>query len=85
MGYNPTIIMRWHGCCRHCAGLQRNRSLSGLDDFSITNPALFDHSLVLSSKYLTDLYLLEMASRNEGCLVTLDRNIPRMRFRRRGQ
>jgi toxin-antitoxin system PIN domain toxin len=47
-----------------------------VDDFSITDPTLFDHSLILSSKYLTDLYLLNMASRNGGCLATFDRNIP---------
>jgi|TARA_B110000037_G_scaffold161873_1_gene182868 toxin-antitoxin system PIN domain toxin len=46
------------------------------DDFSITDRSLFDHNLVLSSKYLTDLYLLKLASRNGGCLATFDRNIP---------
>lgn len=46
------------------------------DDFSITDTAIFDHGLTLSSKHLTDLYLLEMAARNKGCLVTFDRNIP---------
>jgi toxin-antitoxin system PIN domain toxin len=46
------------------------------DAFSITDPTLFDRSLILSSKYLTDLYLLKMASKNDGCLATFDRNIP---------
>lgn len=46
------------------------------DAFSITDPTLFDHSLILSSIYLTDLYLLKMASGNDGCLATFDRNIP---------
>lgn len=46
------------------------------DDFSITDTSLFDHSRILSSKYLTDLYLLKMASKNSGRLATFDRNIP---------
>jgi uncharacterized protein len=46
------------------------------DDFSITDPTFFDHGLILSSKYLTDLYLLKMASGKGGCLATFDRNIP---------
>jgi len=61
---------------RHLAFAKNSDHQFWADDFSITDPSLFDHALTLSSKHLTDLYLLEMATRNGGCLVTFDRNIP---------
>ena len=46
------------------------------DDVSIADPAVFDHSRILGPRQLTDVYLLALAVRNGGRLVTLDRGIP---------
>jgi toxin-antitoxin system PIN domain toxin len=46
------------------------------DTISISDPARFDHDRVLSSRHLTNLYLLALAVANRGCLVTFDRKIP---------
>jgi toxin-antitoxin system PIN domain toxin len=46
------------------------------DRISLCNPALFAHGKILSSKYLTDLYLLALAVEQQGRLVTFDQNIP---------
>jgi uncharacterized protein len=45
---------------------------------SIRDPRHFLHGSILSSKHLTDLYLLALAAENQGCLVTFDQNIPLM-------
>ena len=46
------------------------------DSISLCDPSLFDHSKMLTSKHLTDIYLLALAVVNHGRLVTFDRNIP---------
>ena len=46
------------------------------DSISISDPNLFAFDQVLSSKHLTDLYLIALAASNDGCFVTFDRKIP---------
>jgi toxin-antitoxin system PIN domain toxin len=46
------------------------------DDFSIIDPEVFDHSFILGPKQLTDVYLLALAVKHGGRLVTFDRGIP---------
>lgn len=45
------------------------------DDISLLGTSLFDWSYVLSSKHVTDMYLLALAVQNQGRLVTFDRRI----------
>jgi uncharacterized protein len=45
------------------------------DSISFREPGRFDHGAILSSKHLTDLYLLALAVENQGCLVTFDQHI----------
>jgi predicted nucleic acid-binding protein len=42
------------------------------DSLSILDPSRFDHSRILSSKHLTDIYLLSLAVEKSGRLVTFD-------------
>lgn len=46
------------------------------DDLSIADPDVFDRSRILGPNQITDVYLLALAVRNGGRLVTLDRGIP---------
>lgn len=46
------------------------------DDISILDSRLFRHTHIHSAKQLTDLYLLGLAVRHQGCLVTFDQRIP---------
>lgn len=46
------------------------------DDISILDGHLFRHTHIHSPKQLTDLYLLGLAVRHQGCLVTFDQRIP---------
>ena len=46
------------------------------DLLSIRDQLHFKHASILSSKHLTDLYLLALAVENHGCLVTFDQHIP---------
>jgi toxin-antitoxin system PIN domain toxin len=46
------------------------------DDISIADGALFDSSRILGPKQITDVYLLALAVKNGGRLVTFDRAIP---------
>jgi uncharacterized protein len=46
------------------------------DDVSLLNSAAFDHHKIHGPRQLTDLYLLGLAVKNQGCLVTLDGQIP---------
>jgi toxin-antitoxin system PIN domain toxin len=46
------------------------------DDISITDDKLFDRSYILGPKQITDVYLLGLAVKNGGRLVTFDRGIP---------
>ena len=45
------------------------------DDISITDTAIFDHRHVQGHRQLTDVYLLALAVRNGGRLVTFDRRL----------
>lgn len=45
------------------------------DDISLSDPSLFDHERLLSAKQITDVYLLALAVKNDGRLVTFDRSI----------
>lgn len=46
------------------------------DDISITEENLFDHTYILGPNQITDVYLLALAVRNGGRLVTFDRGLP---------
>jgi toxin-antitoxin system PIN domain toxin len=46
------------------------------DQISITDPAVFRHDRILGPNQITDVYLLALAVKNEGRLVTFDRAIP---------
>jgi hypothetical protein len=45
------------------------------DTVSIRDATRFDHARILSSKTLTDIYLLSLAVEQSGCLVTFDQGI----------
>ncbi len=46
------------------------------DAVSIADPNVFDHGRILGSSQITDIYLLALAVKNGGRLVTFDRAIP---------
>jgi hypothetical protein len=46
------------------------------DDISIADPSLFDRSRILGPNQLTDVYLLALALKNGGRLVTFDAGVP---------
>jgi uncharacterized protein len=46
------------------------------DDISITDGQLFDRSRILGPSQITDVYLLALAVKNGGRLVTFDRGLP---------
>ena len=46
------------------------------DGISIADPRLFDHDRILGPGQLTDIYLLALAVKNGGRLVTFDRAVP---------
>ena len=46
------------------------------DDISLIDPGTLHWDKVLSGRHLTDLYLLTLAVRHAGRLVTLDQGIP---------
>lgn len=46
------------------------------DDLSVLDDAHFEHSHIHSPRQLTDLYLLALAVKRGGCLVTFDQRIP---------
>ncbi len=47
------------------------------DDLSVLDDAAIDHARLLSPRQITDVYLLGLAVRHGGRLVTLDTGIPR--------
>jgi hypothetical protein len=55
------------------------------DDLSLLDVELIDPARVLSPKHLTDVYLLGLAVKNGGRLVTFDRGIPLGSVRGAGQ
>jgi uncharacterized protein len=46
------------------------------DDISISDDALFDVTGMVGHRQITDVYLLGLAKRRKGHLVTFDRSIP---------
>ena len=46
------------------------------DDITITDETLFDHAFILGPNQLTDVYLLGLAVKRGGRLVTFDRGLP---------
>jgi toxin-antitoxin system PIN domain toxin len=52
------------------------------DDNSIADTDAFDHARILGPSQVTDLYLLALAVKNNGRLVTFDRGIPLSAVRR---
>lgn len=46
------------------------------DAVSLRDPTLFDPGLIGGHRQLTDIYLLGLARKRDGCLVTFDRTIP---------
>ena len=46
------------------------------DAVSLRDATLFDPGLIRGHRQLTDIYLLGLAKKKEGCLVTFDRTIP---------
>lgn len=46
------------------------------DSFSLLSPGVVQWDRLLSGRHLTDVYLLALAVRNGGRLVTLDQGIP---------
>ena len=46
------------------------------DGISIADATLFDHSYILGPNQITDVYLLALAVKNGGRLVTFDRGLP---------
>jgi toxin-antitoxin system PIN domain toxin len=46
------------------------------DEISLLDPQQFQHGHIHSARQLTGLYLLAMAVKNQGRLVTLDQRIP---------
>jgi toxin-antitoxin system PIN domain toxin len=46
------------------------------DDICITDAQVFDHTGILSPNQITDVYLLALAVKNGGRLVTFDRGVP---------
>lgn len=46
------------------------------EDISITEETLFDSAYILGPNQITDVYLLGLAAKNGGRLVTFDRGLP---------
>jgi uncharacterized protein len=46
------------------------------DDLSLLDATVFDHSKIHGHRQLTDLYLLALAVKHKGCLVSFDSAIP---------
>ena len=46
------------------------------DAVSLRDASLFDPGLIGGHRQLTDIYLLGLAMKKDGCLVTFDRTIP---------
>jgi len=64
------VAARLAAACRHPAHAFWADDISVLDEGRVRWTALAGH------RQITDAYLLALAARNDGCLVTLDRRIP---------
>jgi len=56
--------------------LQQQDHVFWTDDLSLIDTAHFHRDRILGSKQLTDIYLLGLATKNHGKLVTFDTRIP---------
>ena len=54
---------------------------SGPTGYRSLHPSVFDHERMLGPGQVTDVYLLALAVKNEGRLVTFDRAIPLLAVR----
>jgi toxin-antitoxin system PIN domain toxin len=57
-------------------GLEQSGHEFWPDDISITDDKVFDRGHVLGPNQITDVYLLALAVKNGGRLVTFDRGVP---------
>jgi uncharacterized protein len=55
--------------------MARTRHEFWADSISVTDEGIFDPAFLLSHRQVTDTYLLALAMKNNGCLVTFDRSI----------
>ena len=55
------------------------------DDISLLDTAHFEHAHIHGHRQLTDLYLLALAVKNQGCLVSFDARIPMSAVRGAGR
>lgn len=46
-----------------------------VDEISITDEAIFDSALIAGARQVTDIYLLGLAVRHEGVVVSFDRSL----------
>ena len=59
-----------------CAQTQRPDHEFWPDDISMLDAGIFDQSRILGPSQITDVYLLGLAVKNGGRLVTFDRGVP---------
>ncbi len=71
----PSSASRCFGSCCRSAWTEPGHEFWP-DDVSIVDPGLFDHTRILGPKQLTDIYLLALAVKHGGRLVTFDRTVP---------
>ncbi len=45
------------------------------DDISVTDDSIFDSALIAGPRHVTDIYLLGLAKRHKGTLVSFDRSL----------
>ena len=74
-GY-PNSVPAAQAAIRLAEATQHPSHLFWADSFSLLHPGCLMWERVLSSRYVTDVYLLALAVREGGCFATLDRGIP---------
>jgi len=74
-GY-PNSVPAAQAAIRLAEATQHPSHLFWADSFSLLHPGRLMWERVLSSRHVTDVYLLALAVREGGCFATLDRGIP---------
>ena len=74
-GY-PNPVPAAQAAIRLAEATQHPSHLFWTDSISLLRPGCLLWERVLSSRHVTDAYLLALAMREGGCFVTLDRGIP---------
>jgi|SRR3990172_2831132 len=74
-GY-PNSVPAAQAAIRLAEATQHPSHLFWADSFSLLHPGCLMWERVLSSRHVTDVYLLALAVREGGCFATLDRGIP---------